>query len=322
VENSIGLSVVVCCYNSIKRIKPTLESLSNQKVTAGLSWEVILVNNNSSDGTVEYATEVWKQLGEPVVLKIVDETNPGIGAARLKGMKSSRFDFVLFCDDDNWLCENYVSKTFFVLNSDQEIGAVGGYGIATSEVDFPEWFDQYAPGYAVGKPNFESGILPQNHYLITAGMGLRKQPLLDSIEIQPLILNGRKGKQLGAGEDTEICYRFLLANKKLYYNSELYFQHFLPKERLTIEYRDKLFEGFKQASEVFNFYDKLIWVKQSSFSKKLSAVCIIFLKLPITFFGLIKRWDLKRDLLYFYLISGIALMEIPEDWQKIRERLL
>jgi hypothetical protein len=96
----------------------------------------------------------------------------------------------------------------------------------------------------------------------------------------------------------------------------------LPKERLTIEYRDKLFEGFKQASEVFNFYDKLIWVKQSSFSKKLSAVCIIFLKLPITFFGLIKRWDLKRDLLYFYLISGIALMEIPEDWQKIRERLL
>ena len=50
----MNLSTVICCYNSSSRIETTLEYLAKQKLK-DLSCEVILVDNNCSDATVEVA---------------------------------------------------------------------------------------------------------------------------------------------------------------------------------------------------------------------------------------------------------------------------
>lgn len=318
--DSLGVSVVICCYNSAQRIEGTLQALSKQKVPFDLSWEVVIINNNCSDDTVEISKRIWRELGSPVQLNIYDENMPGVAAARVKGLRCSKFEFVLFCDDDNWLCNDYVARVFNILHSNQEIGAVGGYGIAIGEVELPIWFEKYAHGYAVGKPNYETGIIPQNHYLVSAGMGLRKSPLLFSLNKLPLLLSGRdKENSLIPGEDTEICFRFLFLNFKLYYDSNLIFKHFLPKERLNVEYRNKMFDGFVKSSRVLDCY---AWAwkyhKMDFFSKSIEIIKAI-IRIPFSKFKLVKRWEIGRDLAVFYLATNILLGNIDIIYIQVKQ---
>ena len=49
-----GISVIICCYNSSLRLDETLKHLINQK-THGFNWELIVVDNASTDNTEAYA---------------------------------------------------------------------------------------------------------------------------------------------------------------------------------------------------------------------------------------------------------------------------
>src|SRR5260221_11052912 len=103
-----GISVIVCCFNSATRISPTLKHLYNQKNISSSSWEIIIINNCSTDNTTEKATQVWDSFSSnKPSFKIVNESTPGLSVARQKGIDESYYDYVLFCDDDNWLEENY-----------------------------------------------------------------------------------------------------------------------------------------------------------------------------------------------------------------------
>ncbi len=57
----IGVSVIICCYNSSSRIIPTLQNLVKQRVPNHIPWEVIVVNNASTDNTGEVAKETWQR---------------------------------------------------------------------------------------------------------------------------------------------------------------------------------------------------------------------------------------------------------------------
>src|SRR5688500_17791752 len=95
-----GLSVVICCYNSAERLPQTLRHLAIQKYSPGLNWEVIIVDNNSLDATADVARKEWAQYSTRVPLKVVTERDPGLSAARSKGVSSASFEFIVFCDDD------------------------------------------------------------------------------------------------------------------------------------------------------------------------------------------------------------------------------
>ena len=98
-----GISIIICCYNSAKRLPETLAHLANQQVDGGVRWELILVNNNSTDETEVVAQNLWGALGSPAPLKIFEEPLPGLSYARNNGMKKAIYEVFLFCDDDNWL---------------------------------------------------------------------------------------------------------------------------------------------------------------------------------------------------------------------------
>ena len=69
----IGVSIVVCCHNSAARIEATIEHLARQETP--YPWEVVLVNNASTDDTTERAKAAWSLHGAPTSLTIVDESH-------------------------------------------------------------------------------------------------------------------------------------------------------------------------------------------------------------------------------------------------------
>lgn len=253
---NFGISVIVCCFNSAKRLPKTLQCLALQQVPSNFTWEIIIVNNASTDNTVQVAQAEWAKHGAKVQFRIIEEENPGLSSARNKGIESAQNKFCLFCDDDNWLHENYLKLAFETMQIDSLIGAVGGQGEPVFEGGRPMWFTENVWGYAIGPQLIESGYIDkQRGYLYGAGLIINKE--IWSKCILPFasnLCNDRKGGELTSGGDTEMCYILLINGYKLYYNEKLKFKHFVGRERLTISYYKKLCQGFGKAGAILSPY--------------------------------------------------------------------
>lgn len=237
-----GISVIICCYNSAEQLPKTLAHLANQLFNPTLNWELILVNNNSSDETANLADTLWKSFQSPAHLTIVNESNPGLSHAREKGMSVAKYEFFLWCDDDNWLCDNYVQTAYEVMESHPEIGALGGWCEAAFEGDKPDWFDQQAHFFAVSRQGKVSGdITSKKGCLYGAGMVLRKSHWLQLKQhgFQHL-LTDRTGNKLSSGGDTEYCFALRLLGYKIWFDERLFFTHFMDKGRLNLKYLSRL----------------------------------------------------------------------------------
>lgn len=251
-----GVSVILCCYNSAERLPKTLQYLANQKIALSLKWELILVNNNSTDNTVEEAQELWKKNETPTILQIIDEPNPGLSFARIAGVKNAQFSYVLFCDDDNWLQEDYLQTAYTFMDLNPKIGVLGGQSVGVIEGDQPNWWEKQKINYAVGKQAAISGDITNRGYVWGAGMIFRKEILTRLFNTGfTSLLSDRKGAILSSGGDSELCKWSLLLGYKLWYLESLQFVHYIGQERLTDEYLQKLLEGHKQAQPILNLYN-------------------------------------------------------------------
>ena len=258
-----GVSVVVCCFNSAARLPDTLRHLAGQMIPAGLSWEVILVNNASTDDTSQRAIMLWQQfLPGSTALRVIDEPLAGQMHARRTGVRSASYETIIFCDDDNWLDANYVARAAQMMDKDQRIGAGGGQNRPVTDAEkYPEWFETYKDKYAIGIPAPDSGDVTWKGFVLGAGLVTRRSIFLAVFDPKyPSLLNGRNGEQLNTGDDFEFCKRLLLWNYTLYYDEQMHLAHFIPKERLTIAYRDRLMAGILQAGKVLEQYDLAIRV--------------------------------------------------------------
>jgi len=262
-----GMTVVICCHNSVLRIAPTLKHLANQKNLPLSSWEVIIVDNASTDNTSEFSTQVWNDIkGEKPVFKIVQENTPGLSSARKKGIEESNYDYVLFCDDDNWLDENYLSIALNIMQANPLIGALGGTGYPVFEDKEPPcfWINQYHT-LAVGEQSAIDGDITNTRgVLYGAGMIINKtafNTLKQKFSFQFQVTD-RIGKSLASSGDHELCLALKKIGYKIYYSKSLKFQHFIPKQRTTIKYYKRLYLGFGISNALLHVYrinDKTIY---------------------------------------------------------------
>jgi glycosyltransferase involved in cell wall biosynthesis len=110
------ISVVIPAYNEEKNIARCLDSLCEQKTSQ--KFEVIVVDNNSTDNTVQIADRYKNKLN----LKIIRQKKKGRGAARMAGFKEARGEMILSTDADtthpiNWiemLVNSFVDNTIAV----------------------------------------------------------------------------------------------------------------------------------------------------------------------------------------------------------------
>lgn len=251
----MDISVILCTYNGRKVISPTIEHLTKQNVPSTITWEFILVDNASTDGTAEYTMKLWELLNSNVKLTVVYEGMPGLIYARKAGLNVAKGDVIIFCDDDNWLDENYISLAYSYMKENPNIGILGGYGdvVIDKNTKLPEWWelDGNCNNYAVGKQLKESGNANNRGYIWGAGMVSRKD-ILEKVfdERFPFLMTGRSGNLVLSGEDSEICSRVRILGYDLFYYSQLKYKHYMTTNRLTEEYLNKLVRGFDNVYEM------------------------------------------------------------------------
>ena len=254
--SSWGVSVVICCHNSSPRLPQTLAHLAVQQVEPALSWEVIVVDNASSDGTADAAVACWPD-DAPAPLSIVAESQLGIGHARLCGLKHASFEILLFVDDDNWLAPNWIQTVDEIFQEHPEVAACGGCNEAVFEIEPPAWFERFKLRYAIGEQGDKEGDVTETRQrLWGAGIAIRKaawQGLIGA-GFSPLLVGTRGTRSAGGGEDSELCRALVLAGWRLWYSPRLRLQHYMPASRLDWNYLRGLARGNGRADIWLTLY--------------------------------------------------------------------
>jgi len=239
-----GISIIVCCHNSSELLPATLQHLKAQQAV-DIGWEVVLVDNASTDDTAEKAQEIWGSTPEPAPLRIVREPQLGLTFARERGLSVAKYEFLCFVDDDNWIAPDWVRTVWEVMSEHPKIGACGGLSRAEFRVAPPSWFYEYAHLYAILPDSPQTGDVSAARMLWGAGLTVRRSALVELSEDFGFqsVLVGRKGTRLSSGEDAELSLALRAAGWSLWLEPRLQFVHYIPLRRLNWRYLRRLAYG-------------------------------------------------------------------------------
>jgi glycosyltransferase involved in cell wall biosynthesis len=317
---SQGVSIIVCCYNSADRIAPTLEHLFKQKVNPGLNWEIIVVNNNSTDNTTEVVKSLFeKNTNLSPKLILVEEKMPGLSFARNKGVACATYDIILFCDDDNHLADDYLELGYSIMTQNSNIGVLGGIGIPLFESPKPFWFDHFSVNYATGKPyNPLQGIHRKKNpnWAYGAGIFILKElyAKFESLKLTSISI-GRTGNNLSSGEDYELFYWTYILGYKITYDERLIFKHYIPNSRATLDYLFRLAYGLGQAAALLEIYQHLLGTSHEIIAVKNN------LGARIVRHYFVKLFSIKIDLLFSKNHHSLEYIQLKFNYLNLKGKL-
>ena len=296
-----GVSIIICFYNAGERIVNTLKYIQEQRNRTNENTELILVNNASTDGSEAIIQQELEGF-DVFSWKIVHESKPGLANARICGLKHVSYDLIVYCDDDNWLDIDYVSKAELILRNNSNIGILGGLGRPISSIQIPDWFEIVQNYYAVGPQMPSSGrVIGTRNVVYGAGMWFRHSAYLKSKSLDyEFILGSRIGSKLITGaEDSEVCWMLIFLGYEVWYIDEMQFHHHITENRLTENYLKKLILGMTESGLTSSIHNRIwngvisqkvkwFWIKELVYSIR------EYIKIGFSSLSTNKKLDLKR----------------------------
>jgi glycosyltransferase involved in cell wall biosynthesis len=259
-SGSVDVSVVVPTHNGSGRLPQTLAHIAAQRPPAGLAWEVILVDNGSTDGTAEAATGAWPA-DAPVALRVVREPKLGLSHAHVTGFAEAKGELVTWVEDDNWIAPDWLELVWTTMGEHPEVGACGGFNEPVCEIEPPGWFATFQSAYASGPQGDAPGDVPgERGFLWGAGMTVRSeawQHLVDN-GFRPLLVDRQGSANYNSGGDSEICFALRLSGWRLWFEPRLRLRHFLLKHRLDWRYLRRLTRGAGASTIGFDPYQRAL----------------------------------------------------------------
>ena len=240
------ISIAICTWNRSRLLDQTLSSLSRMSVPDDLSWELIVVDNNSTEAGVNNVLDSWKN---KLPLNSVVEKEPGHSASRNRAVQEATGDYLVWTDNDVMVSPNWLSAYHDAFQKHPEAGFFGGPIEPVFEEGQPTWIrDTWkicAPVYAtrnLGKTESALGIgkMPYGANFAVR-MDLQKKTPYDTQW-------GRKQSGM-LGEDEVSVLRHLLGEGVMgYWVPDASLHHMIPKDRATVGYVASYFYGQGQAN--------------------------------------------------------------------------
>ena len=229
-------TVLICTYNRAAFLGETLDSLACSRVSS-LRWNVIVVDNNSTDQTREV---VMSRLADyPVALEYLFEPRQGKSHALNTGLAATSAAIVLFTDDDVRVTEEWVEASCAAMLDDPSIDYTGGPVRPIWEAPCPAWLDLERPDLWGTLAILDYGPEPfvfeeRRRVPLGANMAVRRA-LIDRIGgFDPEL--GRKGDSLLGQEQAEFFCRSRAVGARGLYVPAMGLQHHVPARRLTKDY--------------------------------------------------------------------------------------
>lgn len=264
----VDLTVAIPTYNGERRLPQVLERLRTCCQDAALepthrqsfSWEVIVVDNNSTDNTAKVVQGYQANWPQQVPLHYYFEPKQGAAFARRRAFTEAKGELVGFLDDDNIPAQNWVAAAYAFALDNPKAGAYGSRIRGDFEVTPPENFKRLTPFLAITERGSEplryepkQRVLPPS-----AGLVVRKQAWLESVPNE-LVLTGRTPGSMLTGEDLEMLAHIQANGWEIWYNPAMQIDHKIPRWRLEREYLIPFFRGIGLSRHVTRMLSVKPW---------------------------------------------------------------
>jgi len=110
-DHSIDLSIIIVSYNTCKVTKNCIESVLKSMETSTLTYEIVLVDNNSQDGSVAMIQQYNRQYDQLFTL-LLNSDNRGFGAANNQGLRKAKGEYVLLLNSDTVVLDRAITTLY------------------------------------------------------------------------------------------------------------------------------------------------------------------------------------------------------------------
>ena len=238
-------SVIICTHNPREVfLNRVLAALRVQTVPLA-AWELLVVDNGSQWPLAGKFDLSWHPNA-----RHIREDELGLTPARLRGIRESQADLLVYVDDDNVLAPDYLEKSLEISKEWPFVGAWSGSIAPEFESPPPVWIGDQVWRVAVAEVKEDVwGNLRDNLATMPygAGMCVRRSVCLRFLERclnnQDNKLLGRKGKGLSGYEELELAHCALDLGMGTGKSTRLHMTHLIPSSRLTLDYFTRHAEG-------------------------------------------------------------------------------
>lgn len=230
----VAISAIVCTYNRADLVVDAITSLCDQSLAPD-QYEIIVVNNASTDHTDEAVTQV-RDAYPAYTIRLIHEDEPGLSHARNAGWQAAEAAIVVYLDDDAKAPSHWLSTylQYFETLKPQPV-SVGGPVHPMYAHHKPTWFKDSYEIISLGET---SRWLAQKEFLPGGNMAWQRAILeaFGGFETD----KGVKGDMLALGEETYLYYRVWRerdTTQLFYYVPQLYIDHLVAQRKLTVRYQ-------------------------------------------------------------------------------------
>ena len=247
------LSIIIPVYNVEDYVKNCLKSVSN---LSGLDYEIIVVNDGSTDSSLKIVQEFWADYDGD--MKIITKKNGGLSSARNCGIQASCGDYICFLDSDDFvLPEKFIQFVQSVYADDLDVG-FGNLIRFNEKEEYSEdpssvWKNKVFPKCSpiLSGVNFADQIFDRRKDFINV------EACIQIVKKQFLMRHNLLFKEGIYHEDTLFTYQeFMVAEKMKYYNIPFYVYRYRSDSimnspnKKTID--KKLLDKYNLAYEFYN----------------------------------------------------------------------
>jgi glycosyltransferase involved in cell wall biosynthesis len=231
------LTIAIRTYNRAHCLPPLLDALKTQIQADTFSWEVVIVDNNSTDNTAKIIQTYQHNWLPHVPLRYIFESQQGAAIARRRAIQAAQGTWIGFLDDDNVPHPDWVKEIMAFTAEYPQAGAFSSQIHGQFEAEPPANFERIAIFLPImERPTLFRFDRTRKDLPPGAGLVVRRQAWLESVPTR-LLLQGPVRHSLAIkGEDNEALQHLKNAGWEIWHNPALHIDHHIPQSRLEPNY--------------------------------------------------------------------------------------
>lgn len=302
----MDLSVVICTHNPrLDYLGETLDALKGQTLSKE-GWELLIVDNASDDPLTKICDLEWHPHS-----RIVREDELGLMHARMRAIRETGSDLLVFVDDDNLLKRDYLEAARTLAMENPWLGTFGAACITPhyEEVPAPE-FARWCNGLALREEKrdiFSSSLELTLAIPFGAGMCVRRsvaEALAAREARSTWRVFGRSGQSLMSAEDSQ--FSIAAADCGMGYGifAALSLTHLIPARRVQLGYLLNIHEAMAHSNSLLGrLRSRELGNSERSSARELVTLCGAILKIirakgvdrKFSWRSLLGQWKALRD---------------------------
>jgi glycosyltransferase involved in cell wall biosynthesis len=246
----LDVSVAICTWNRRPLLEQTFAGLEKLRVGA-IRWELIVVDNGSTDGTAELVKE-WIERGT-LPLRYVYEPTLGVSHARNRALREARADWLLFTDDDVIVDPCWLAAFVAATHKYPAAGAIGGrvdpWFVQPPDPEMCEAFPALAKGFCGLNLGSEDCVVPHGTFLVGANFGIRVDRSANR-SFNPDL--GPKGSNPVGGDENAFQMDLRAAGLDVLWDPKMRVTHYVDPKRMTVEYLRRFYKNVGRHTIILN----------------------------------------------------------------------